>query len=66
MTRSIEAYQRALQFDGVPGWTHRSLGLAYWSEGQTGAAYNAFKRYLTASPKAEDRAMVRAYIKQLQ
>lgn len=66
MQTAIAAYRRAIASKGAPAEVHRSLGLMYWKTGQNKSARKSFRKYLAAAPKAEDRAMVQSYIKQLK
>lgn len=63
---AIGAYRKALAAKGAPPETHRQLGLMYWKSGQPRQARKSFQAYLAAAPKAEDRAMIKSYIRQLK
>lgn len=66
LQEAIGAYRAAIKAKGAPPEVHRSLGLAYWKTKQPKLARKSFRRYLAAAPKAEDRAMIQSYIKQLK
>lgn len=62
--RSLEAYQAASGQTGAPPELYRSMGTIYRQTGNRQAASDAFQRYLTAKPGAEDAEMILNYIKE--
>ncbi len=64
--RALAAYETALAHEAAPPANYRSIGLVRWNRGETAAARDAFERYLAEAPRAEDRAMIRAYVEELQ
>lgn len=62
--RSLEAYQAASGQAGAPPELYRSMGTIYRQTGNRQAASDAFQRYLTAKPGAEDAEMILNYIKE--
>ncbi len=62
--RSLEAYQAASGQTGTPPELYRSMGTIYQQMGNRQAASDAFQRYLTAKPGAEDAEMILNYIKE--
>jgi len=65
VTRAIEAYRKALEFDDAPAETHRGLGIVLVRSGDRGAARAELARYLERHPAAEDREMIKAQIADL-
>ena len=63
---AIEAYRQALTEDGAPPEADRDLGLILMRKQQSGEARSHLQAYLEAAPDAEDHAMVRSYISQLE
>lgn len=66
LKKAITFYRKAKRTKGAPAEVHRSLGLAYWKTKQNALARKSFRAYLAASPKAEDRSMVKSYLQQLR
>ncbi len=64
--KAIAAYQKALQFTDAPAETHRSLGLLLLRAGEKVRARSSFGEYLELRPDAEDREMIRTYLKELK
>jgi len=64
--KAIAAYQKAVEMDDAPAETHRALGLLFSAAGEKEKARSSFERYLHKRPDAEDRAMIRAYLQQLE
>jgi predicted Zn-dependent protease len=64
--RALEAYEKALRHRGAPAEVHRARGLVLWSREHPREAHRAFARYLLEAPGADDAAMVRAYMDQLE
>ena len=65
-TKAIAAYQKALGLSDAPVETHRALGLLWSRIGDKAQARSAWERYLQARPEAEDREMIRTYLRQLE
>ena len=65
MEKAITAYQSALQQEGFPSETYRSLGLLFWKSKRMDPARDAFQNYLDASPGAHDAPMIEAYLEEL-
>lgn len=64
--RAIASFEKALEFADAPPETHRALGLLFSRTGQKEKARLSFGRYLQTRPDAEDRAMIDAYLRELQ
>ncbi len=64
--KAIAAYQKASQMADAPVETDRALGLLFSKAGEKEKARSSFERYLQRRPDAEDRAMIRAYLQQLE
>ncbi len=64
--KAIASYEQAVAAKGAPPEAHRSLGLMYIKAGRRDDARGALKRYLKASPGANDRAMIQSQIEQLE
>jgi predicted Zn-dependent protease len=64
--KAAAEYEAALETQDTPLETYRSLGLTYWSMQRADEARKAFEAYLEEKPDAEDRAMVEAYLQQMQ
>jgi predicted Zn-dependent protease len=62
--QAIVAYQKAIESNDAPVETHRALGLMLSRTGERAKARLAFERYLQLKPDADDREMVRAYLKE--
>jgi tetratricopeptide (TPR) repeat protein len=63
--KAIAAYETALQNEGHPHETYRSLGLLLWKSANTQGARDAFEKYLEVWPDAPDAPMIKAYLKEL-
>ena len=63
--KALTAYQSAVEDGGAPAEAFRSLGLVHWARGDTEQARQAFERYLTEEPLAEDRAMIESYLERI-
>ena len=59
-------FSQALGKNGAPPEAYRDLGLMLMKKQQTGEALDNLRAYLAAAPVAEDQAMVRSYISQLE
>jgi hypothetical protein len=64
--KAIAAYQKAADFSDAPADTHRALGLLLMRSGDKTKARLAYERYLQMNPEAEDREMIRSYLRQLE
>lgn len=64
--RAIASFEKALEFTEAPPETHRALGLLFSRTGQKEKARSSFERYLHTRPDAEDRAMIDAYLREVQ
>ncbi len=64
--KAVEAYRQAQAYADAPASVHRALGLAHWEQADHEAARAAFARYLDVAPEAEDRAMIRTYMEELE
>jgi len=64
--KTIAAYQKALEFPDAPPKTHRALGLYFFKAEEKAKARAALGRYLDLRPEADDQAMVREYIRQME
>jgi Zn-dependent protease with chaperone function len=64
--RAIAAYQKTLEFADAPAEAYRALGLLFAKAGEKGKARSSFERYLQRRPDAEDRAIIDAYLRELQ
>ncbi len=65
-SKAIAACQKALQFTDAPAETHRPLGLLLLRAGEKVRARSSFGEYLELRPDAEDREMIRTYLKELK
>ena len=65
-SEAIVAYGKALEFDDAPAVTYRSLGLLLAKAGDAAGARSAYESYLERAPDADDREMIRFYMKQLE
>ena len=63
--KAIAAYERALASDSAPPETQRSLGVVLMRTKEPARARAAFARYLELQPDAEDRDIVRDYLRSL-
>ena len=59
---ALEAYRRALDMDGAPPQTYRSLGLVLRRTADPEGATSAFRRYLELAPDAPDAEIIRSYL----
>lgn len=64
--KAVAAYDKALEFSDAPADVHRALGLLLSRAGDKAKARSAYERYLQLMPDAEDREMVRLYLRQLE
>lgn len=64
--KAVAAYDKALEFGDAPADVHRALGLLLSRAGDKAKARSAYERYLRLTPDAEDREMVRSYLRQLE
>lgn len=64
--KAIGAYQKAVESSDAPAEAHRALGLLLSRTGDKARARPAFERYLQLRPDADDREMVREYLKRLE
>nr|MBI3612464.1 M48 family metalloprotease [Nitrospirota bacterium] len=64
--KAVAAYDTALEFGDAPADVHRALGLLLSRAGDKAKARSAYERYLQLKPDAEDREMVRSYLRQLE
>ncbi len=64
--KAIAAYQKALEFPDAPPKTHRALGLYFFKAEEKAKARIAWWRYLDLRPEADDQAMIREYIRQME
>lgn len=64
--KAIAAYQKALEIGDAPAETHRALGLLFFKTAEKEKARIALERYLQYRPNAEDREMIKAYLRQLE
>jgi predicted Zn-dependent protease len=64
--KAIGAYQKAVELSDAPAEAHRALGLLLSRTGDKARARPAFERYLQLRPDADDREMVREYLKRLE
>lgn len=62
--KALAALSGARDKRGSPPELYRSLGMLHRQAGDEAAAAQAFKRYLSLKPEAEDAAMIRSYIKE--
>jgi len=65
-TEAIAALRKALEFDDAPAVTYRSLGLLLAKQGDAAGARRAYQSYLEKAADADDREMIRYYIKELE
>ena len=65
-SEAIAAFKKALEFDDAPTVTYRSLGLVLARQGDAAGARSAYESYLEKAPDADDREMIRFYIKMLE
>lgn len=65
LNHAVDAYRESIATHEAPAETYRSLGLVYWSKGESAAARQAFEEYLRLSPEADDRLMILAHIEEL-
>jgi len=63
---ALKAYRAAVGYPDAPAAAWRELAEAARKAGDPAAARDAFARYLTLSPNAEDRWLVEASLKSLQ
>tara|TARA_R110002167_G_scaffold103658_2_gene268003 strand:- start:2550 stop:3755 length:1206 start_codon:yes stop_codon:yes gene_type:complete len=63
--QALAEFERALAATESPPETLRSMGLIYWDMGQEDAAREHFRRYLQNATEADDRDMVKSYLKEL-
>lgn len=61
--KAIKYYEQALLAGDAPAETHRGLGLVHMRGKDQVAAEKAFRRYLELKPDAEDRAVIRSYVR---
>lgn len=64
--KAVAAYQKALEFPDAPPETHRALGLYFLKAGENSKARVALERYLDLQPDADDQAMIREYVRQME
>lgn len=64
--KAIAAYEKATALGAAPAETPRSLGLVLMKTRQPARARAAFVRYLELRPDAQDRDMIRDYLKRLE
>lgn len=64
--RALAAFAKAARGGDCPPEMWREYGLALWDVMRTEEARRAFEDYLAAVPSAADRAMVAAYVAELQ
>jgi tetratricopeptide (TPR) repeat protein len=64
--KAIAAYEKAGALGAAPVETQRSLGLVLMKTRQPARARAAFVRYLELRPDAQDRDMIRDYLKRLE
>lgn len=65
-SEAIAAFKKALEFNDAPAVTYRSLGLVLARQGDAAGARSAYESYLEEAPDAEDREMIRFYMKELE
>jgi predicted Zn-dependent protease len=63
---ALAAYREAHATLDAPPEAYRSEGLVHRRRGEKGAAREAFRTYLRLAPAADDRAMVQAYLAELE
>jgi predicted Zn-dependent protease len=59
---AIESYQAALDKPDTPVAVHRGLGMMALKSGKKDIARDAFQKYLSQAPDADDRSMVQLYL----
>lgn len=64
--KAIAAYETAAASVAAPAEAHRSLGLVLMKTGQGARARAALARYLELRPDAQDREIIRDYLKRLE
>jgi Zn-dependent protease with chaperone function len=64
--KALAAYERAVATDDAPAEAHRSLGLVLMRTRDNARARAAFARYLELRPDAQDREIIRDYLKKLE
>ncbi|MBI2161377.1 MAG: M48 family metalloprotease [Candidatus Rokubacteria bacterium] len=64
--KAIAAYEKAATAAGAPAETQRNLGLVLMKTGDRTRARAAFARYLERRPDAQDREIIRDYLKRLE
>lgn len=62
--RARAAYQKAAALPAAPPEVHRALGILHRKAGRLPEMREAYGRYLTARPDAEDAEMIRSYLKE--
>ena len=63
--KAIAAYIKAASYPDAPVETWKALGDIYQSQGQLDSARDAFESYLSKSPDAEDRELVKYILENL-
>lgn len=61
--KARDQYERAVAMADAPPEAYRGLGLVHMREGDQVRADEAFRQYLKLKPDADDRAIVRSYVK---
>lgn len=64
--RSLQSYERALNYPDAPAVLWRELGQAYQNYDQNIKAYNAFSTYLEMLPDAQDHLIIEGYLNKLR
>ncbi len=66
LEKSLECYDKAVDFADAPLSVYRDMGLTHWKLGNEREARASLKRYLEKSPRASDQEMIRAYLLELE
>jgi beta-barrel assembly-enhancing protease len=65
LLKALDAYNAAIADGGAPAAVYRSAGVVNMKTGNGTAARDAFQRYLSLVPSADDRPMIESYLAQL-
>ena len=66
LPQAIDEFKKAVELDATFGLAHRSLGVAYASQGKGELAIKEYKTYLKISPDAKDAKQVEALVKNFE
>jgi tetratricopeptide (TPR) repeat protein len=63
--KAEQHYRRAIEIDASYAPPHRGLGLIWLKQGRKKQAREAFEKYLSLAPQAEDKGYIQQYLQDL-